>query len=283
MVRPTTPFLFSLALLGPNLAQAQEVLIEERFTGAVSTAGFTITNGPISDCEWVFAPDAIGENYFNQNGIDTIPHGGNFDEYFAFIDSDECSGSTSNTVESFLVSPPFDASSGATITLSFDHQFRDFTGSSATVQVFNGTTWTDVATWEDNVGYPNPPVFETLNITTAAGGSSVAQVRFRYYATWDWWWAIDNITVVLSGVGLDELHAQRALKVFPNPTNDLLNISLDGHQAHSITVVDAVGRTALEQRMASTVDVSHLADGAYTILLRNNLGNRIARTTFLKN
>lgn len=261
---------------------AQSVLLHEPFTGGQFTAGFTVEAGPTSACSWVFAPDAIDEFTFNQDYAGAIPEGGSMDEFFAYIDSDVCTSSSSEIVDSYMVSPAFDASGPGPITLSFDHQFRNFTGSTATVQVYNGTVWTDVAHWTSDVGYPNPVAYEVIDITAATGSSAVAQVRFRFYATWDWWWALDNITVVQGAVGLDELHAQHALKVFPNPTNDNLNVRLDGYDAASVTVVDATGRVVLEQRMMSTIPVSHLRDGLYAIVLRDSHGKRIARAPFMK-
>jgi hypothetical protein len=282
MKRIHTQLITAALLTCGSAAHAQGILIEEHFTGGMSNAGFTIEAGAINDCDWVYAPGAIGENNFNMNGVDTIPYGGGFDSDFVFVDSDECTASTSNTVETYLVSPAFDASTGLPIHVTFDHQFRDYTGSTATVQVFNGTVWTNVAMWEDNIGYPNPPVAETINITAAAGGSAVAKVRFKYAATWDWWWAIDNIIVRTDIVGLDEVYAQHALKVFPNPTKDVLNIRLDGYQAYGVSVLDATGRVVLEQRMTGSLDVSALTEGMYSIVLRDHHGKRIARTSFVK-
>ncbi|HPF89847.1 MAG TPA: T9SS type A sorting domain-containing protein [Flavobacteriales bacterium] len=282
MNKPSTLSIVLSSLVLCGTTQAQTVLLEETFTGGMFTTGFTTEAGPISDCDWVFAPDAIDSVTFNQDYTDTVPNGGNFDEYFVFIDSDACTGTTSNTVDAFLVSPPFDASGGGMLTLTFDHQFRDFTGSIATVEVYNGTTWTEVAQWEDNVGYPNPPVQESFDITAGAGGSAVAQVRFNYFATWDWWWAIDNIRVTANVVGLDEGHAQHALRMYPNPTSDVLNIRLDGYDAYAVTLLDATGRIVLEQRLMGPLDVSALNNGMYTAMIRDRHGDRIARAPFVK-
>lgn len=283
MKRTHTPLILAAVLCYGSNVHAQGILLEEHFTGGMSTTGFTIEAGPVSDCDWVYAPGAIGENNFNMNGVDTLPLGGGFDTDFAFIDSDECTGTaTANTVETFLVSPAFDVSSGLPVHVTFDHQFRQWTGSSATVQVYNGSVWTDVAMWDVDHGFPNPPVAETINITTAAGGSNAAQVRFRFFATWDWWWAIDNIIVRTDIVGLDEVYAQHALQVFPNPANDVLNIRLNGYDAYGVSVLDATGGVVLEQRMTGTLNVSSLTEGMYAIVLRDRHGKRIARSPFVK-
>ena len=282
MKKTLTPILLITALLSNATMQAQSVLVEEDFTGGMSNAGFTIESGPVSDCDWVFAPDAIDSVTFNQDYTDTIPHGGGFDEFFVFIDSDECTGSTSNTVDCYLVSPAFDASGGHAYLLSFDHQFRQFTGSSATVQVYDGSTWTDVAHWEDNVGYPNPPTHETIDITAATGGSAAAQVRFRYFATWDWWWAIDNIRVETGTVGMTETAEALRPRLFPNPTTELITIEPAGAIPHQVILMDATGRSVRMARFTRTLNVSDLQPGAYTLLLQDDKGALVGRAGFLK-
>src|SRR5690606_18321453 len=148
-----------------------------------------------SDCAWLYAPGGLTNGTFSLDFDGELPAGAGFDSDFAFLDSDDC-GSSGVIVNSFLISPPFDASAASNYTLSFDHQFRARLESFARVEVFNGTDWVQVANYTDSdVGYPNPAVSETINITDATGGFGEAQVRFQFNAGWDWWWAIDNIVI----------------------------------------------------------------------------------------
>ena len=191
--------LFGAMVLGlsiPTTALAQ-VILEEHFTGGASTTGFTIVSVD-SDCDWTFAPGGLTATTFSVDGAGAVVAGGGFDDDFAFLDSDACGG-TAVVVNSTLVSPAFDAGSASVLNLSYSHQFQARAASFCKVEVFDGTTWTEVAMYTGtSVGYPNPAAVENIDITTAAGGSTIAQVRFQFSTGWDWWWALDNITVTVA-------------------------------------------------------------------------------------
>lgn len=183
-----------LGALAMAVAVHGQVVLSEDFTGGASTTGFTIDDTG-SDCAWLYAPGAVTDGTFNQDFGGAVPAGAGFDSDFVFLDSDVC-GSSGVVVNSFLISPPFDASVPSNYILSFDHQFRSLSTSFGRVEVYDGTTWTQVANYTaSDVGYPNPAASASIDITAATGGSSVAQVRFQFNAGWHWWWAIDNIVV----------------------------------------------------------------------------------------
>ncbi|MBL7953303.1 MAG: hypothetical protein JNM62_16470 [Flavobacteriales bacterium] len=172
-----------------------QVVLNEQFTGGSSTTGFTVESAPDSDCEWTFAPGDLTDLTFSVDGSGVLPSGGGFDGDFAFLDSDAC-GTSGITVNSWLVSPTFDASDADILVLSFSHQFYARLASFCKVEVYNGSAWSEIVTYtEVNVGYPNPAQVASFDITDAAGGSSVAQVRFQFNSGWDWWWALDDIKV----------------------------------------------------------------------------------------
>ncbi len=103
---------------------------------------------------------------------------------------------------SVLRSPTFNASGTSLLNLTFDHNYRHLSGSPMSgiaVDMWDGTSWNSVASWNANVGYlaPNAStvVSEMFDVTAAAGGSANAQLRFTYGYGWDWWWAIDNVKI----------------------------------------------------------------------------------------
>lgn len=185
MIYKKTKFwLVMLALLGFSFGANSQVLFDEDFTGAVSTAGFTI-NQTAGTCGWDYT-----------NPDPRIITGAGFDTDFAIFDSDFC-GSGTNTAE--LISPAFDASASDIYTLEFDHQYRYCCSSVAAVDVWDGSAWNNVYTLPaTSVNYPNPAGTESIDISTATGNSAVAQVRFTYTANFAWWWALDNISVTQS-------------------------------------------------------------------------------------
>lgn len=117
----------ALFLFGTSNAQ---VLFNEQFTGGTSTTGFTI-NQLIGTTTWTY----------NNPGSRNI-NGAGFDTDYVIFDSDYA-GSSGGDAQAELVSPTFDASVG-TILLDYDQSFRYFGGTSATVEVWNGTSWTVV-------------------------------------------------------------------------------------------------------------------------------------------
>ncbi|MBX2973608.1 MAG: T9SS type A sorting domain-containing protein [Flavobacteriales bacterium] len=188
---------WALAALGSaalGSANAQAILLEEHFTGGASTTGFTIVPGPNTVCNWLYAPDGVTAGTFNMDFGGAPPSGAGFDGDFVYIDSDVCGGS-GITVNSFLVSPSFDASSASTLVLTFSHQYHHLNSSFGKVEVYNGSEWTEVANYTTNTGWENPATTAMLDITAAAGGSTAAQLRFQFSSAWDWWWALDNIIV----------------------------------------------------------------------------------------
>jgi len=113
---------------------------------------------------------------------------------FAVADSDACgSGSTMNTD---LVSPPFDVSGLSQVNLSFAYDYNNYTaGEVAAVDVSanNGASWVNVVTWTTD---QRGPATFSQNVTGILAGSTQARVRFHYYApSWDWWWEVDNVVL----------------------------------------------------------------------------------------
>ncbi len=193
---PTLRFLAIMAASGFSClaprAYAQLIFLEE-FDGGASTTGFTVDETNVTDCRWEFAPDSVGPMDFSVDFEGAWPAGPGFDSSFVFLDSDACGG-TDVVVESYLYSATFDASAPGFKVLSFSHQFRSRLESYIKVEAFDGTVWNEVylLTGAD-IGYPNPAVVTVLDITSAAGTSTAAQLRFEFNAGWDWWWALDSI------------------------------------------------------------------------------------------
>ena len=120
-------------------------------------------------------------------------------------DSDACgSGSLTSTI---LDSPVIDVNipNVQTVTLEYDDVFYRQLDDNSTVEVWDGAAWQVV--WADsNV---NVTDHQVLDVTAFAAGNSNFQVRFNYQdATWDWWFAVDNVTVTVNVTQsvLDGLH-----------------------------------------------------------------------------
>lgn len=62
-----------------------------------------------------------------------------------------------------------------------------------------GNTWTSypvLTSLETNTNTANPELV-VVNITDVAAGQSEVVVEFNFYAEWGWWWAIDDVSLVV--------------------------------------------------------------------------------------
>ena len=269
----------------PGLAGSAQTLWLEEFDGGASTTGFWVDSTNVTDCRWEFAPDSVSVYDFSQDFSGFWPAGPGFDSSFVFLDSDACGG-TGVVVDSYLYSAPFDASGLGTYMLHFTHQFRARLASFCRVEASaDGATWTQVANYTStDVGYPNPAVADSVDITTATANSATAQVRFEFNAGWDWWWALDSISVtyVASPAAIDETSSDDQLRVYPNPVNDMLFVHYPGVEIVDLEVFDVLGHTMLRSDRSRTLDVNSLGTGTYVLVLRDAQGGQLARTRFMK-
>ena len=96
----------------------------------------------------------------------------------------------------------------------------------------------------------------------------------------------DQIVVLnCTGTGLDESGIAE-LVVYPNPTNDILNISCQCQDVHTITLINSVGQVVLIENVLSgitfrTLNISDISPGLYDLILRNN-NNQILHQKILK-
>ena len=104
---------------------------------------------------------------------------------------------TGVVMNEILLSPEIDASATNTVVLTFDHYFYNYfsTSDSGFVEVFDGTQWNVVKTYDTNVGSFSSPATDVLDISAYANAN--LRVRFRYKddGMWAKYWAIDNILI----------------------------------------------------------------------------------------
>jgi len=116
---------------------------------------------------------------------------------FALINSDLFA---SGTQDDYLIVKVGTCLTSATgVVLSWQQYFRRFQETHR-VEVSNDSiTWTSVynsvGTVPVNTTIANPTTV-SANITSIAAGQANVWVRFHYVGAWDWFWAVDNITLV---------------------------------------------------------------------------------------
>ena len=181
-----TYILSILCLVFINQQYAQTILLDEDFSGGTLPSGWSnIDNGssPAGDV-WQF------DNPGNRNIT-----AGNFSGNYAILDSDTYG--RNNSQNATLETSSFNASNFDAVTLVYDYQYRDYRSpESCTVEVYNGSVWTTVASYTTNSGDNyNGASNVIIDITTEVANSTNAKIRFTYTGDWDWWWALDNIQV----------------------------------------------------------------------------------------
>ncbi|MCK4871795.1 MAG: PEP-CTERM sorting domain-containing protein [Phycisphaerales bacterium] len=141
--------------------------------------------------------DNIGNGGWQTNDYYGDPNWASGDGLCAEIDSDYIG---QVDVDSELISPFFLVPDGAT--LDFDTNYITYTGAdyADTDISLDGMTWTNLLSWHgdaDEQGeFQGSGVPISVAIPSAFYGQT-AQIRFHYYdANWEWYWQVDNVSVV---------------------------------------------------------------------------------------
>lgn len=78
-------------------------------------------------------------------------------------------------------------------------------------------------------------------------------------------------------VGVEELYEVSPIKIFPNPTSDVVSIQYDaGMKLHSVIILNFLGRTLMATSKPE-IDLSQLAEGIYFVQVKTDKGNYQAK------
>jgi YD repeat-containing protein len=204
---------------------------------------------------------------------------------FAIVDSDRAGSGISQDEQ--LISPTLNASGCNRVILQFGNQFRFFGAEMADVDVSTdgGSLWTNVLRMQGvNDGYPTPNT-KSIDITSViASNPSNVRIRFHYYnATFEWWWAIDNIKVrCLPAFGMLQLSAA-SYSVSESAVTAQITVNRTGDTSAPATIdyltLDGTGR----QRVDYIISAGTLSfatgetSKSFTVLVVDNVyvdGNR---------
>lgn len=180
-----------LFLLSISLSFGQVVLDENFDAGLTLPAGWA--NTPNTGGDWTFETGGVAPNFgANTYLYDLADFSGNYP-----IFNSDAYGNDSVAENSALESPSFDCSGLTSVTLTFNQFILTQYGGEGHVEVYDGTTWTEVAVYnETNV--PDPYYnfdFVSIDVSAQLAGISNAKVRFRWVGDWSYWWTIDNVKV----------------------------------------------------------------------------------------
>ena len=168
-----------------------QVLLTESFSGGSLPAGWSNDSlGFPAIHLWIF------DNIYQRN-----ISGSDFDANFAIFDSDEGDFDDGFDEDAALTTPIIDLSTASvSLYLEFDEQFNNapiFDPGYRIIEISidSGMSWSLLDSTVDGIGFPNPAVRTSYDISSVLGASSL-MVRFHWRGSWDWWWAIDNVTII---------------------------------------------------------------------------------------
>jgi hypothetical protein len=126
-----------------------------------------------------------------------------------------------------------------------------------------------------NCNNNNTPVFGATNQTFNPGiaGSFAVEV------------SVGNCSIVSNcydtwPLGVQNVSANLGVSVYPNPTENVLNIDLGNNDYLDIEITDNTGKVVLTQTIQSkitTIDLSHLSAGVYFMKTANKLGEQVQK------
>lgn len=184
--------LLFLFISSANLLAAA-VLLEEGFSDADNACRIPV-DWEVQDllehgngsCAWTWRLNQGAEE--NHTGTDTEDDEG----CFVLADSDECGEETS--IDTVLVTPSIDCTDVSGTSLSFQYDAYEQRGTSTfAVQIsVNSGEWIDK--WQKTENDRGPQT-ASIDLSAEADGQPSVRIRFRYTASWDWWWQIDDVKV----------------------------------------------------------------------------------------
>ena len=150
------------------------------------------SDGELPSCWSIVDHQGNGQVWqFNNPGRRTI-NTATASNGFAILDSDHYG--EGNSQDADLVTPVLNLSQFISITLSFQHYFKEWSGSSATLSfsLNGGSTWTVIQNWTTETA--NPEIFNQ-NLTTQVAGHPNVRFKWNYTGYWGYYWAVDDISI----------------------------------------------------------------------------------------
>jgi hypothetical protein len=113
-------------------------------------------------------------------------------QFYLSNSDDQGSGSTTNTA---LISPSFATINFTAATVSFWHYFRQNGTAKVQYSIDGGTAWTDIQSYTATTGAIGGFVQANLALPAGALNQANVKIRFKYDAVWQYFWAIDNVSI----------------------------------------------------------------------------------------
>jgi M6 family metalloprotease-like protein len=222
---------------------------------------------------------AFGGHYFQGWEVGYFQSGMVSDDFqYAFINSYDFG--VMGEQDAILVSPLFDMKDFDSLYLSFDHYYKHYQGSEASLAISEdaGRTWTPLAIWNETTA--NAEKF-SLNLTDNINNADAVRIGFRYKGQWGYHWTIDNVLISeQKSTSLSENlagHSEHSLKVYPNPVADFTQITAE-NPFEEIIIINSQGVVVMRignVNIDNPINISQLTPGLYIVKTVDEKGKRL--------
>ena len=223
-MKKNTLFIFLLSI---SFSFSQVVLTEDFEVGLALPAGWTNNDIATSGNIWTFETGGYAP-YLGAGNTEFYAVG--FAGNYAILNSDAYGGGPEETA---LEGPAFNCTGLTVVKLTYNHLFISGYGGAAFVEVYDGTSWIEVASYTifnvDADTYVAGPVI--IDVSTELAGVPNAQVRFRWVGDYSYYWAVDNVIVQQPTVA-----APDAVTAATAPVDTATDVLIDISGAPTLTV-----------------------------------------------
>ncbi|WP_396168957.1 hypothetical protein [Flavobacterium sp.] len=166
-------------------------ILSENFNGAAPgwTNTNTSTGGIPANATWTLQPNNYNYTIYNT----TFNSNDNSQFYLSNSDAQGLNSITNTT----LVSPSFSTLGFNAVSINFFQYYNFFSiPEYAKVEVsIDNSIWNTLTTYISDQGSNNNFVAANINLPATYLNQPTVYIRFNYSATWDFYWAIDNVTI----------------------------------------------------------------------------------------
>lgn len=98
-------------------------------------------------------------------------------------------------------------------------------------------------------------------------------VHFRYYVEDEAGTVYDSLDIkITTTLGVKELKNVVSFNAYPNPANDVINLSVQGSTDNALKMIDVLGNVIAEEKFGASkkLDVSQFKNGVYILTIYSN-------------
>lgn len=241
---------FNLTSSATSNNPTEVTLLDENFNATPS--GWTTANnssgGTPANAAWILRPSGYGVCQACQ-----IPQNiSSNDASQYYLSNSDAQGS--GTTATILQSPTFSTVGLASATLRFFHFYRDFdTTDTAFVEIStNGSSWVALNSYTTTQGGPSAFAEVTADLAAYLNQPTVS-IRFRFQASWTYYWAVDNVTVTGTAAPVATTYAWTSTPAgFTSAVQNPTGVTQTVARVYTVTATNSYGCTA----SASTASVA---------------------------